>query len=90
LISKRPGSDAVKLVRGERALAWFEAGYLADAADAAGAADAEVRWRGFGQHFSPSSTCARWLGSRWSGASPAPPSNSPSRRCRYRSGAAGL
>ena len=53
LISKQPGSDAVKLVhvRGARALAWFEAGYRADAADAAGAADAEARQRGFGQHF---------------------------------------
>jgi cytosine/adenosine deaminase-related metal-dependent hydrolase len=47
LISKQPGSDAVKLVhvRGARALAWFKAGYRADAADAAGAADAEARRR---------------------------------------------
>src|SRR5512140_3827938 len=33
---------------GAQPLAWFEAGYLADAA---GAADAEARRRGFGQHF---------------------------------------
>jgi LuxR family maltose regulon positive regulatory protein len=45
--------EPVKLVhvRGARALAWFEAGYLAEAADAASAADAEARRRGFGQHF---------------------------------------
>jgi LuxR family maltose regulon positive regulatory protein len=45
--------EPVKLVhvRGTRALAWFEAGYLAEAADAASAADAEARRRGFGQHF---------------------------------------
>jgi len=46
-------SEAVKLVhvRGAQALAWFEAGHLADAADAANAADAEAQRRGFGQHF---------------------------------------
>jgi LuxR family maltose regulon positive regulatory protein len=46
-------SEPAKLVhvRGSQALARFEAGYLADAADAAGAADAEARRRGFGQHF---------------------------------------
>jgi len=38
-------------VRGARALARFEAGYLAEAADAAGAADADARRLGFGQHF---------------------------------------
>ena len=46
-------SEPVKLVhvRGTRALAWFEAGHLAEAADAASAADAEARRLGFGQHF---------------------------------------
>jgi LuxR family transcriptional regulator, maltose regulon positive regulatory protein len=46
-------SEPVKLVhvRGTQALARFEAGYLAEAADAASAADAEARRRGFGQHF---------------------------------------
>jgi LuxR family transcriptional regulator, maltose regulon positive regulatory protein len=46
-------SEPAKLVhvRGTRALAWFEAGYLAEAADAASAADAEARRRGFGRHF---------------------------------------
>jgi LuxR family transcriptional regulator, maltose regulon positive regulatory protein len=46
-------SEPAKLVhvRGAQALARFEAGHLADAADAAGAADAEARQRGFGQHF---------------------------------------
>ena len=39
------------LVPGARALAGFEAGYLADAADAARAADAEARRLGFGRHF---------------------------------------
>jgi len=38
-------------VRGAQALARFEAGHLADAADAASAADAEAGRRGFGQHF---------------------------------------
>ena len=39
------------LVPGAQALARFHAGYLADAADAARAADAEARRLGFGQHF---------------------------------------
>ena len=46
-------SEPVKLVqvRGARALAWFEAGHLAEAADAASAADVDARRLGFGQHF---------------------------------------
>ena len=39
------------LVPGARALAWLEAGHLAEAADAAAAADAEARRLGFDQHF---------------------------------------
>ena len=39
------------LVPGARALAWFEAGYLAEVADAAGAAEADARRLGFGHHF---------------------------------------
>jgi LuxR family maltose regulon positive regulatory protein len=39
------------LVQGARALAWFEAGDLAKAADAASTADADARRLGFGQHF---------------------------------------
>ena len=39
------------LVPGARALAWFEAGYLANAAEAAGTADAQARRLGFSQHF---------------------------------------
>ncbi len=39
------------LVPGARALAWFEAGCLADAADTASAAEADARRLGFGQHF---------------------------------------
>ena len=39
------------LVPGARALAWFEAGHLAEVADAARAADADARRLGFGQHF---------------------------------------
>ena len=39
------------LVPGARALAWFEAGRLAEAADAARAADANARRLGFDQHF---------------------------------------
>ena len=46
-------SEPVRLVhmRGARALAWFEAGCLAEAADAAAAAEADARRLGFGQHF---------------------------------------
>ena len=39
------------LVPGARALAWFESGHLAQAADAASTADAEARRLGFSQHF---------------------------------------
>ena len=39
------------LVPGAQALAWFEAGHLAQAAEAARAADAQARRLGFGQHF---------------------------------------
>jgi len=39
------------LVPGAQALAWFGSGYLAQAADAARAADADARRLGFGQHF---------------------------------------
>jgi LuxR family maltose regulon positive regulatory protein len=39
------------LVPGARALAWLEAGHLAQAAAAAGAAAADARRLGFGQHF---------------------------------------
>ena len=46
-------SEPVKLVLvpGARALARYEAGYLADAIDAASAADADARQLGFGQHI---------------------------------------
>jgi hypothetical protein len=37
-------------LRGAQALAWFEAGRLAEAAEAARAADADARRLGFGQH----------------------------------------
>jgi LuxR family transcriptional regulator, maltose regulon positive regulatory protein len=39
------------LVPGARALAWYESGHLAQAGDAARAADADARRLGFGQHF---------------------------------------
>jgi LuxR family maltose regulon positive regulatory protein len=39
------------MVPGWRALAWFEAGHLAQAADAARAADGEARRLGFSRHF---------------------------------------
>ena len=39
------------MVPGARALAWFEAGRLAEAADAARAAEADARRLGFSQHF---------------------------------------
>jgi LuxR family transcriptional regulator, maltose regulon positive regulatory protein len=46
-------AESVRLVMvpGARALALFEAGHLAEAADAAGAADADAQRLGFGQHF---------------------------------------
>ena len=46
-------AESVRLVMvpGARALAWFEAGHLAEAADAARAADADAQLLGFGQHF---------------------------------------
>ena len=46
-------ADSVKLVMvpGARALAWFELGHLAKAADAARAADASAQRLGFSQHF---------------------------------------
>jgi LuxR family transcriptional regulator, maltose regulon positive regulatory protein len=46
-------SEPVKLVivPASRALAWFKAGRLAEAADAARAADADARRLGFSQHF---------------------------------------
>jgi len=39
------------MVPGARALAWFEAGWLAEADDAARAAEADARRLGFSQHF---------------------------------------
>jgi LuxR family maltose regulon positive regulatory protein len=39
------------LLPGAQALAWFESGRLAEATEAAGAADADARRLGFGQHF---------------------------------------
>jgi LuxR family transcriptional regulator, maltose regulon positive regulatory protein len=46
-------AESVRLVMvpGARALALFEAGHLAEAADAAGAAHADAQRLGFGQHF---------------------------------------
>jgi LuxR family maltose regulon positive regulatory protein len=46
-------AESVRLVMvpGARALAWFESGQLAKAADAARAADAQARRLGFSQHF---------------------------------------
>jgi LuxR family transcriptional regulator, maltose regulon positive regulatory protein len=46
-------AESVKLVMvpGARALAWFESGRLAEAADAAQAAEAQAKRLGFSQHF---------------------------------------
>ncbi|HEY7263608.1 MAG TPA: hypothetical protein VH589_19240 [Trebonia sp.] len=46
-------SDPIKLIAvpGARALAWFESGRLAEAADAATSADIQARRLGFSQHF---------------------------------------
>src|SRR6185437_6267954 len=46
-----PESARVMLVPGAQALAWFQAGRLAEAASAARAADAEARRLGFDEHF---------------------------------------
>jgi LuxR family transcriptional regulator, maltose regulon positive regulatory protein len=45
------GPVQLVLVRGAQALAWFEAGRVAEAADAAAAAEADAKRLGFGQHF---------------------------------------
>jgi LuxR family transcriptional regulator, maltose regulon positive regulatory protein len=46
-----PAPVKLVLVPGARALAWFESGHLAKAAEAARAADQQARRLGFGQHF---------------------------------------
>jgi LuxR family transcriptional regulator, maltose regulon positive regulatory protein len=46
-----PEPARLVVVPGAQALAWFEAGRLAEAADSARAADAEARRLGFDQHF---------------------------------------
>ena len=46
-----PEPARLVMVPGARALAWFESGYLAEATEAAGAAEHEARRLGFGQHF---------------------------------------
>jgi LuxR family transcriptional regulator, maltose regulon positive regulatory protein len=46
-----PEPSKLVTVPGAQALAWFEAGRLAEAADAAGAAAAEAQRLGFSQHF---------------------------------------
>ena len=75
-------AEPVKLIQvpGAQALAWFESGHLAQAADAARTAEAEARRLGSASIFSPWITCARWQASRWSSATSTPPSSSPSRR----------
>jgi LuxR family transcriptional regulator, maltose regulon positive regulatory protein len=52
-LAMRTLPEPAKLVTvpGARALAWFEAGRLAEAAEAAKAADAQARRLGFGRHF---------------------------------------
>lgn len=46
-----PEPARLVLVPGARALAWFQAGHLAEAAEAAKGADTAARRLGFGQHF---------------------------------------
>ena len=46
-----PEPARLVMVPGARALAWFEAGHLAKAAEAAGAAEVQARRLGFSQHF---------------------------------------
>jgi LuxR family transcriptional regulator, maltose regulon positive regulatory protein len=45
-----PEPGKLVMARGAQALAWFEAGRMAEAAEAAGAADADARRLGFGRH----------------------------------------
>jgi LuxR family maltose regulon positive regulatory protein len=45
-----PEPGKLVMARGAQALAWFEAGRMAEAAEAAEAADADARRLGFGQH----------------------------------------
>ena len=49
--SQLPESFELVLAAGAQALAWFESGHLAKAADAAMAADTAARRPGFGRHF---------------------------------------
>ena len=46
-----PEPARLVMVPGAQALAWFESGHLAKAAEAAGIAEAQARRLGFGQHF---------------------------------------
>jgi LuxR family transcriptional regulator, maltose regulon positive regulatory protein len=72
-------AESVKLVMvpGTRALALFEAGYLAQAADLAGAADADAQRLDSAGISSPSTICARCPASRWNAATSTPRSISP-------------
>ena len=46
-----PAPVKLVMVPGAQALAWFESGHLAQAAEGAAAAEAEARRLGFGRHF---------------------------------------
>jgi LuxR family transcriptional regulator, maltose regulon positive regulatory protein len=48
---KLPEPFRLVLVPSAQALAWFDSGYLAKAAEAAGSAEMQTRRLGFGQHF---------------------------------------
>jgi hypothetical protein len=77
-------TEPVKLVqvRGAQALAWFESGHLAQAADAAKAADTEARRLGFSRHFFAVDHLRAPAGLRWSGVTSMARSSSPSRHWR--------
>ena len=70
------------MVPGARALAWFESGRLAEAADTARAADADAQRLGFSQHFFAVDICARCPASRWNAATSTPRSISPNKCSR--------
>ena len=78
-------ADPARLVdlRGAQALAWFDAGRLAEAAEAARAAGTDAGRLGSSSIPSQWITCASWPASRWSSATSTRRSVSPSVRCRY-------
>jgi hypothetical protein len=70
------------MVPGVRALAWFEAGRLAEADDAARAAEAGARRLDSASISSRLTICACWPAWRWNAATSTPRSSSPNKYSR--------